>query len=213
MAFWSRNKDTPKTVEQTVNSSPVAVTPSPEAAPAAVAAPAATPAPPVSTAPTPATGGPAHVTLGSAVTPSLGKMMAVLISSPRHQRMTLAEVYTRFLPPLTLNQFVVAEARPTGQEQTAPVGLILWAEVSDAVQQRLMSDPTQPTVLAASEWRSGPHAWIVDALGPGPVVEAMMKQLLEGPFKGREVKLRRRPGEGQPFVVESLDVRALGAKA
>lgn len=211
MAFWSRKKDTPKTVEETVNSSPVVVTSSPEAAPAAAAAPAATPAA-ASTAPTPVAGGPAHVTLGSAVTPSLGKMMAVLISSPRHQRMTLAEVYTRFLPPLTLNQFVVAEARPAGQEQTAPVGLVLWAEVSDAVQQRLMSDPTQPTLLAANEWRSGPNTWIVDALGPGPVVEAMMKQLLEGPFKGREVKLRRRQGEGQPFVVESLDPRALGAK-
>lgn len=212
MAFWSRKKDEPKTAAQTVNSSPAAAVSAraPEPPASAATPPAAAVQATAASAASPS--GPAHVTLGSSVTPALGKMMAVLISSPRHQRMTLAEVYTRFLPPLTLNQYVVAEARPAGQEQTAPVGLILWAEVSDAVQQRLMSDPTQPTVLAASEWRGGPHAWIVDALGPGPVVEAMIKQLLEGPFKGREVKLRRRQGEGQPFVVESLGARTLGAK-
>ena len=137
--------------------------------------------------------------------------MAVVLSSERHHRMTLAEVYARFLPPLHLNQFVVAEARPAGQDQPAPIGLVLWAELSNEAERRISADPKKATELAASEWKSGPNAWIIDALGPPAVIEAMLKQLVQGPFAGRAVKLRRRNGDGS-FLVETLDVSKIAAK-
>jgi hemolysin-activating ACP:hemolysin acyltransferase len=149
--------------------------------------------------------GPGNLTaVNSRLATSLGKLVAAMLVSPAHRDLPLSEVADRVLPALSANQFVVAEAVPQGATFTAPVGLILWARVSEAVDRRLLEDLTSPMPLAAGDWSSGDRLWLVEATGGARVIEAMLRQLLEGPFAGKPFRLRRRGADGR-YVVETID--------
>jgi cytolysin-activating lysine-acyltransferase len=134
------------------------------------------------------------------VTPALGKIIAVLMSSPRHRALTLEAILNHMMPCVAANQFLVADAKMGEGDATAPVGLVLWASVSGDVDRRLSADPSRPLILAPKEWRSGDIPWVIEAVGPPKLIEAMLKQLVEGPLKGKPIKFRRKGESGQPVI-------------
>lgn len=212
MAFWNK-----KPADKAPAAQPAAAVPAATSAPARPApVPTAAPPPPVAAAPPPAqqqagappSGSPkGQPSLNSQLAMSLGKVVSVLMFSERYQGLTLRDLTSLILPPLAANQFVVAEARPQGKDVTAPIGLLLWASVSDEQDQRFAADASQPTRLAGAQWTSGHNLWIIETVGPQNVIEAMMKQLVEGPFKGKIFKFRTRAADGS-FSVQVVDPTA-----
>ncbi|MEZ5852917.1 MAG: toxin-activating lysine-acyltransferase [Hyphomicrobiaceae bacterium] len=136
---------------------------------------------------------------------ALGKVMAILLRSPQHRNFTLGDVDSRIVPALQRGQFAIAEANPAanpagGGNTAMPVGLVLWAEVSQAVSERLAATPEKPIVLAADEWRSGDNVWIVEAAGSREVIAALLGRLQSANFKGRALHMRVRNREGRAAI-------------
>jgi hemolysin-activating ACP:hemolysin acyltransferase len=143
--------------------------------------------------------------INAQLAPALGRIMSVILISPQHARMPVGEIGRRILPPLAAKQYVLAEAKPQGQELSAPIGVAFWARLSEEAERRLAADPTKPTLLLPNEWNSGPNLWLIEAIGTPRVIDIMVRQLLEGPFQGQPFKVRRRTGE--TFVIETVDPR------
>lgn len=140
------------------------------------------------------------------VAANFGNIVTVLMQSPGHKERKLSDLRDIVLPALINNQFRVAEAHKRGSGHTIPVGIILWARVSDEVDQRL-SDVEQVDVnLSADDWVSGEQLWIMEIVGEQRFIASMLKDLQQKDFKGKTVKYRQQTENG--IKVSSLDVQA-----
>ncbi|MEZ5923939.1 MAG: toxin-activating lysine-acyltransferase [Hyphomicrobiaceae bacterium] len=134
------------------------------------------------------------------VSASFGEIVSVLMRSEHYKSYTLQDLEWLVVPAVLSNQFLLAEARAKGNGFTAPVGVVLWANVSADVDQRLTANVAQPIRLKPEEWRSGDIPWLVDAVGPPKLIGGMLQQLHAKIFKGRQVKLRTQGPDGKPVV-------------
>ncbi len=124
-------------------------------------------------------------------TANFGGAVALFMRSPAHKHYTLADLEWLLVPPLGLNQFILAEAKlPAGQ--AVPAALVLWARVSAEVDARLSAAPAYPIRLHPNEWQSGEVFWIIDAAGEQEAMQNCIQVLANSAFKGREFKMLRR---------------------
>ena len=135
-----------------------------------------------------------------------GNIVTILMQSPGHRNFQLIDLYKRVVPPLLANQFRLAEAVKKETGTSLPVGLIMWARVSDEVHQRLYQDPSRSIDLDAKEWNSGDNYWIVDAIGPERFVAPLLNDLRQKEFNGKIVHFRARSSTGP-------EIRTLGQPA
>ena len=160
-------------------------------------------APPASSAST--TGrstGAAKSFLTAPVAESLGKVVSILMFSRRFQGMTLRELSNIILPPVMANQYIVAQVKAQERDVTIPVGLLLWAQLSDELDQKLIAENGSEALLSGNEWKSGNNLWIIETVGQQKIVKAMVRQLMEGAFKGRPFKFRTRSADGTASIEE-----------
>jgi hemolysin-activating ACP:hemolysin acyltransferase len=129
--------------------------------------------------------------------------------SPHHKHYTLADLEWLVLPPLLTGQFSVAEAGPKAGGLRFPVAVALWASVSPELDKRLSENLTAPIRLRPDEWKSGDALWLVDAIGDGRIVGPLLKQLGEGVWKGRDVKMRFAGDAGKPQVKRLSEIQRL----
>jgi len=193
MLFGKKSKDKPAAAATSAD--PKAAAPS--------AAPARAPAsPPTATEARPAPNGSAEgppvdearrrQIISRRFSLALGEIVAVLMRSKAHRQLSLAAVEQTVVPAVLTGQFSLAQARSKENGFTAPVAVALWASVSPEVDKRL-SATTDPAVrLAPNEWKSGDILWLVEAVGDGRVVNALVKQLQSTVWKDRSVKMRVR---------------------
>ncbi len=134
------------------------------------------------------------------VSAAFGEIVTLLMRAPGYKHYTLADLEWLVVPPLLTNQFTLAEARSKETGLTAPVGVALWARVSDEVDQRLSGDLSRPIRLRPDEWNSGSNLWLIDAVGPAKIVQALLQRLRNEDFKGQDFKLRARDDKGEPIV-------------
>jgi hemolysin-activating ACP:hemolysin acyltransferase len=133
----------------------------------------------------------------------VGEIMAILVRSDSYRRMTLGEVDSLVRPALMTRQFCMIRGKSDGADQASSTALGMWAMVSDEVDQRLAASPHEPIRLAPAEWRSGPHAWLVDAVGAPDAIRHLMQHLGAVVLKSHTVKLRQRNSDGV-WTVSSL---------
>ena len=133
---------------------------------------------------------------GRLLAANFGNLVTVLMQSPHHAHISLSELRKRIVPPLIKNQFRVAEARKDGSGTTIPVGLILWARVSDDVHKRLLEQPDSQILLEETEWDNGDHYWLVDAVGPNRFVSVLLTGLKASVFAGKTVHYRQKTDDG-----------------
>lgn len=76
--------------------------------------------------------------------------------------------------------------------------------VSADVDRKLSTQLDQSVRLQPGEWKSGSIVWIISAVGTPKIIEGLMRKLVEGPFKGRMIKMRGRAPDGKAKVV-SID--------
>ncbi len=124
-----------------------------------------------------------------------GDMVTVLMQSPHHKNIPLSDLRDRLVPPLVKQQYRVAEARKGDSGEIIPVGLILWARVSDEVHERLKASEG-PLELRGDEWFSGEKYWIIDAIGQERFLTALLTDLRKKDFVGKSIHYRARTETG-----------------
>ena len=130
------------------------------------------------------------------ISASIGDMVVVLSRVPAYKFHTLADIEWLVLPAVLSGQFYVAEMAHAEHGLRAPVGCVTWASVSDAVAARLAEGGGPAARLKPEDWTSGPHLWLIDAVGEPRVVAEALAMLVETRFKEQPVRISLRDAEG-----------------
>ena len=96
---------------------------------------------------------------------AFGKITAVLMRAPMYRQMHLSDLEWLVAPAVATRQFLIAELQNKTNGLTVPVSAVLWARVSDDVDQRLTSNAGQAIRLRPEEWKSGSIPWLIAAAG------------------------------------------------
>lgn len=135
-----------------------------------------------------------------------GEAVSVLMRSPMYKHRHIADLEWLILPPLVHNQIVIASATRKDRRFTIPVGLVLWARLSEEADRTLRRNiGRQPVALNPRDWKSGEKLWIIEVLGDPPVVPRMLRQTQENAFKGAAFTLRSVGADG------TVTAREIGA--
>lgn len=137
------------------------------------------------------------------ISTGLGEIASVFMRSKAHAILPVGQLQT-LMPAVARNQYVTAEARSRENGMSSPIAVVIWATVSDAVDERLAADAQKPLNLAPAEWASGSHVWVVEAVGEPRAVSVLIKRLQDTRWKGQTVKLRARGEDGQASI-KTLD--------
>lgn len=124
---------------------------------------------------------------------AFGEIVSLLMRSPRHNAFKLKNLESIVVPALLTRQYSVAKAKPKDDPHAPaiPVGLAIWAQVSDEVDRRLSENLDQSVSLRANEWTSGDNYWLLDVVAPPKVAAALLDELKQTAFAGRNFKVRR----------------------
>src|SRR3989442_273036 len=133
---------------------------------------------------------PARVQAGAAATTRpdqaslLGQVAWLMMQSPVHRHLFLADLEYRVAPPLMLQQFRLY------RRDNVPVAFVSWALLTEEVEKRLQSGAWR---LQPADWRFCDRLWVVDLVAPPGGVGALLKDLRENGFPGCGLKILRLP--------------------
>lgn len=120
------------------------------------------------------TGGPdkaGAVAAAPTVSHMLGEMVWLMTQSPTHRHFALSDLEWMIMPPLMLEQYRVFRG------DTTPVGLALWAWLSEEAEKKLEAGLGR---LRPDEWKSGDRLWLVDLVAPGATAENKLTEKMLG---------------------------------
>ena len=120
--------------------------------------------------------------------------------APTHKHLSLADLEWAVAPAVVTGQFSLAEAQSKTNGMVAPVAVVMWALVSDDLDQRLTAAPDSTVRLSLPEWRSGKNLWVMEAIGEPRVVGQILDRLVHNEWNGQLPKMRSRDQEGKPIV-------------
>ena len=125
------------------------------------------------------------------MTMAFGEMVALLGRSPLFRHMSLADLEWLVIPPLVTNQSTTVRGKVKDQNGlTIPLGLALWAHVSEEVDKKLEAQKqvNMPFRLAPHEWKSGEIPWLLAVIGPKEASKALVQKLETTVFKDKSLK-------------------------
>ena len=134
---------------------------------------------------------------------ALGGILAVLMRSPGHRHLTVADLESIVAPAVATGQFLLAESTNDETGFTKPVAFLLWASFSAAIDARLTAAPEQPFPSKPADCKSGDIVWVVDAAGDQALIGQMIQQQKAATWKGKMVRMRV-AGEGGCIAVNTL---------
>ncbi len=108
----------------------------------------------------------------------LGEIVWLMSQSPLHKQFFISDLEWFVMTPALLQQF------RTFYATDRPIGVVLWASVSEEVEERLMAGTTK---LRPQDWKSGDKLWVVEVIAPFGGAEEMVKDLKANVFPQREV--------------------------
>lgn len=121
--------------------------------------------------------------------------VAVMMRDPRTRDLRVKDLEYLLVPAVAARQCVIARGA-MGRGPVIPVGVALWARVSDAVDKRLASGLDKPIALKPDEWQSGQNHWIVLLAGEAKMLPGFLRELLVKDLKGKAVKMRAGTKDG-----------------
>lgn len=134
--------------------------------------------------------------MSKAVMAAFGEIVTVLMRTQEHRNKPLSELESLVVPAVLSGQFAVAEAQSKVNGMMAPVCVLMWANVSPQVDERLRANIANGVKLAPNEWKSGDIFWIVEAIGDPKVLQAMIQRTAQNEWKGRTINLCVRTQDG-----------------
>lgn len=121
---------------------------------------------------------------------ALGEVIAVLMRSPAHRGLSLADVEKRYIPAIARGQFVIGKGQVVNrQDERFPAALIAYAMTSAELSAKLSKPGTVD--LSPEDWRSGPDVWLLESAGAPEAVAELVAELQRR--LGPAVVLNRRP--------------------
>ncbi|MEQ1670211.1 MAG: toxin-activating lysine-acyltransferase [Hyphomicrobium sp.] len=142
---------------------------------------------------------------------AFGRILALLMASPRHSGMTLADANALVAPAVALGQIAMMGAKQTEEAPMALVAAAWWAFVSPEVDQRLTDNREPHLRLEAGEWKCGDQPWLIETIGDPRVVNELVKRLAVTTFKDTPAKLRAILPDGR-VAVGRLEPRPPGSE-
>lgn len=144
------------------------------------------------------------------VAEALGQVVWLLTQSPLHRELKLKDLEWSFMPAILNEQFRIFRFGPLPKLEGAepadfqlagfskegieqlPLGVAIWARLSEAAEAKL----ERGEHLDAADWHSGDRLWLVEFVTPfatpgNKLAEAMMLDLMGGPFRGKTFHLHR----------------------
>ena len=109
----------------------------------------------------------------------LGEIVWLMSQSPLHKQFFISDLEWFVMTPALLQQF------RTFYDTDKPIGVVLWATVSDEVAARLAEGTTK---LRPQDWKSGDQLWVVEVIAPFGGAEEMVKDLKANVFPTRDVR-------------------------
>ncbi|MET0547364.1 MAG: toxin-activating lysine-acyltransferase [Caulobacterales bacterium] len=131
---------------------------------------------------------------------AVGHMMTFLMNSEDIKNTTLQQARSIVWPAVTNQQFLVAMAQSNKTGHITPIGLALWANVSDEIDARLERDLDQPFNLGQTDWNSGQHTWLIMLAGDNRAIVPMVADMQKSRMGGRPMKMRVPDGDGKAKV-------------
>jgi cytolysin-activating lysine-acyltransferase len=139
---------------------------------------------------------------------ALGQVVQLMLRSPAHRHLFLADLEWLVLPPLALRQCrVVRKKQENGV--AAPVAYISWAWLSEKTEQRISASGMGGIRLQGDEWNAklrgdeDARPWIIDVIAPFGGADKLIDEVKKNVFGGAKVKaLRPAPSGGGMAVVE-----------
>ncbi len=119
---------------------------------------------------------------------SFGEIVGLLMRTPQFKKMPLAALEQVVLPAINTGQFSIAEAQSKETGFITPVAAVLWANVSEEIDQRLSDKRGEPLKLAPKDWKSGDIPWLILAAGDKRLIKATLQRVQETVLKGRPLK-------------------------
>lgn len=123
----------------------------------------------------------------------LGEITWLLTQSPVHKQLFIGDLEWFIMPPLLLEQFRIFN----GPQH--PVGVALWATVSEETEQRLISGAHK---LRADEWKGGDRPWLIELIAPFGGVEEILQDFSANIFPGKSFKYHRVSSDGRREVAD-----------
>ena len=127
---------------------------------------------------------------GSGISSILGDILFMLMNSPFHKHLFLADLEWLIMPAVKLKQMRVF------RNEQMPLAYISWGYLSEEVENRILM---QGPKLAPSEWKSGDNLWIIDRVSHPSVGEGFLKVLANDIFKDKKVNMLVPKKDGQGF--------------
>ncbi len=109
-----------------------------------------------------------------------GQAVWLLTQSPTHKNFFLSDLEWMVMPPVVLRQFRIFP----GKNQ--PLGMALWAKISEEVEDRLLAGNMR---ISPQDWNSGDRYWLLDLIAPFGHNETMLTDLQKTTFKGKTFKM------------------------
>ena len=125
----------------------------------------------------------------------MGQIAWLLMQSPVHKHLFLADLEWLVLPPVQLKQFRIF------RQKKVPVAFASWAFISEEVEQRLTSGVNK---IKPGEWNSGDRLWLIDLVAPFGGAEDILRNLADKVFPGRQVKTLQPNPDGKGLKVVEL---------
>lgn len=131
----------------------------------------------------------------SGPTEVLGQVTWLMMNSPLHKHLFIADLEWLAAPPIMLKQFRIF------RHSKVPIGYASWAFISEEAEQRLMSGARR---LQPAEWNAGDRIWLMDLVAPFGGMENIIKELQINVFKNQSVKTLRLGPDGKGMQVTEL---------
>lgn len=112
----------------------------------------------------------------------LAAALTLLLASPPHRHLFIADLEWRLLPAIAAGQFRLIT------KDNRPLAFVTWAFLSDDIKARLQAAMKQPGGASSAgrlkpeEWRSGKNHVIVDFVSPFITDEEEKKRMLASVF-------------------------------
>lgn len=131
---------------------------------------------------------------------AFGRIIALLMASPRHAGMTLGETQAFVAPAIAHGQLAILGKHVEGSGVSELAAAAWWAMVSPEVDERLTQSRDAQLTLGTADWRSGDQPWIVETIGEADLINELIKRLAERTFNGKPAKLRAHLPDGRTVV-------------
>ena len=121
----------------------------------------------------------------------LGEVTWLLTQSPVHKQLFIGDLEWFIMPPLLLEQFRIFN----GPQH--PVGVALWARVSEDTDKRLREGAFK---LRVDEWKGGTIPWLIELIAPFGGQDEIMADFSAAIFPTEAFNFHRVDANGQRVV-------------